>query len=263
MFAYGARAYYNGGMSFPTLDRVVSVLEGLEETIVLKLIDRVQFHANMPVYTSGKSGFDGSDGASLFMVRLRSQEEMDAAFGRYLVPEERPFFKDLSVPKRNVTLPNTGLSIKNLEMVNVVPTICTAYLELIPLICISGDDGQYGSSVEHDVLAVQAISRRIHYGALYVAENKFQSDPEGYSDLVRTGNRAAIMEKLTRPEVEDRILVRVEQKVDYMQREANRDVRVLIDPDKVLTFYRDHVIPLTKEGEVLYLLHRPLKRDTR
>jgi chorismate mutase len=257
VFAYGLRAYYNVPMSFPTLDRVVSILEGLEETIVLKLIDRVQFCANSPAYESGQSGFNGSDGISLFMIRLRYQEEMDAVFGRYLVPEERPFFKDLPEPKRNVTLPNTGLSIKDLEIVNIAPKICSAYLDHLSLVCLPGDDGQYGSSVEHDVLAVQAISRRIHYGALYVAENKYRADPEGYSNLVLTGDRAAIMEKLTRPEVEDRILLRVEQKVEYMQREANRGVRVLIDPDKVLTFYRDHVIPLTKEGEVLYLLNRP------
>ncbi len=35
-----------------------------------------------------------------------------------------------------------------------------------------------------------------------------------------------------------------------------RDARALVDPAAVVGFYRDTVIPLTKEGEVRYLLNR-------
>jgi chorismate mutase len=49
---------------------------------------------------------------------------------------------------------------------------------------------------------------------------------------------------------------RIRAKVGSAQARANRTSRHVIDPDVVLGFYRDSVIPLTKEGEVKYLLNR-------
>jgi chorismate mutase len=94
---------------------------------------------------------------------------MDARFGRYCVPEERPFCKDLPKPRRKVNLPEYDLVIDDFNKINLTESIKSRYIELVPLICQPGDDGQYGSSVENDVYALQAISRLIHYGALFVA----------------------------------------------------------------------------------------------
>ena len=69
-------------------------------------------------------------------------------------------------------------------------------------------------------------------------------------------NTDAIMRLLTRKEVEERILQRVKDKVQHIQAEVNREIRIIIDPEVVFQFYRNHVIPLTKKGEVLYLLNR-------
>ncbi len=241
------------------LGLIAAHLEGLEETIIHRLIDRAQFAANPVAYAPGHSGFRGAETESLFDLRLRHQEEMDASFGRYHVPEERPFHRDLPDAKRRVQLPESPLRIADLDVVNLTATIVADYLRFLGDLCAShdgADDGQYGSSVEHDVLAIQAIARRVHYGALYVAESKFRGAPDAFVRLVAANDRDAILRLITRPEVEERILGRVADKVDYVQGTANRQVRRLIRPDTVLMLYRDTIIPLTKEGELRYLFNR-------
>jgi len=238
------------------LTHIAAILEGLEETIIFKLIDRAQFAHNPDVYDPDKSGFEGADGESLFHLRLRRHESMDAEFGRFHVPEERPFMTDLPAPKRKVILPAKGIHIGDFDAVNVTEKIQKAYLALIPEICLPGDDGQYGSSVEHDVAALQAISRRVHFGALYVSESKYQSDPKKYAELARKGDRQGLMASLTRAEVEERILARVAEKVAHIQAQINPEVRRSVPPEAIMTFYRESVIPLTKEGEIRYFLNR-------
>ena len=84
------------------LSNIASILESLEETIIFKLIDRAQFCSNPVIYKPGKSEFPGEE-KSLFELRLFYQETMDAVFGRFMCPEERPFCKGLPKPRRNGT----------------------------------------------------------------------------------------------------------------------------------------------------------------
>ena len=49
---------------------------------------------------------------------------------------------------------------------------------------------------------------------------------------------------------------RVREKTVSIQTAVNPIVRKVIDPDIVVDFYRNSIIPITKEGEVLYLLNR-------
>jgi chorismate mutase len=193
---------------------------------------------------------------SLFELRLRSQERMDAQFGRFCVPEERAFTRHLPIPRRKVDLPDSGLFCKDFNVVNLTGELLSAYRVLLPRLCASGIDGHFGSSVEHDVYSLQAISRRVHYGALYVAECKYRSDPDTYRDMIDAGDKRALLSMLTRKSVEDAIVARVREKVAYAQARTNRKARVVVDPDIVVKFYRDHIIPLTKKGEVAYLLNR-------
>jgi chorismate mutase len=243
------------------LTNIAALLEGLEETIIFKLIDRAQFRLNPTVYRPGKSGFSGAEQKSLFSLRLWHQEKMDALFGRFCVPEERPFCKGLPKTRRKVSLPSTGLHIKNLDAINLTGKIMSAYLKLVPRICRPGKDGHFGSSVEHDVYALQAIARRIHYGALYVGECKFRSDPARYTALIRAKDRRGMLALLTRKDVEEKIIGRIRVKVAAAQAKADRGIRHVVDGREILRFYRDCVIPLTKEGEMLYLFNRAL--DTR
>ena len=132
----------------------------------------------------------------------------------------------------------------------------TSYLDLLKKLCRPGDDGQYGSSTEHDVYALQSIARRIHFGALYVSECKFSADPETYSALITAHDVEALNLKLTRKEVEDKIVDRVREKVESIQSKANPKVRYLINPETAVEYYRNTIIPLTKKGEIAYLLKR-------
>lgn len=238
------------------LNFIASRLESLEETIISKLIDRAQFCVNEPIYEIGKSGFSGEANRCLFDLRMHYHEQMDAAFGRFCVPEERPFTRNLPSPRRMVNIPDTGLHIDNFEVVNFAGPIRTDYMKLIKVICPPGDDAQYGSSVEHDVYAIQAISRRIHYGAFYVAECKYLGNPEKFNTLIDHRDSEGIIGLITRKEVEENIINRVAQKTSEMQKKVNADVRNVIDPEAVVRFYRDTVIPLTKQGEVAYLFNR-------
>ena len=238
------------------LTSIAHRLESMEETIISKLIDRAQFAVNAIVYEAGKSGFSGEHNRCLFDLRMHYHEQMDALFGRFCLPEERPFTRLLPEPQRKVTLTDTGLSIDDLENVNFTGPIRLAYMKLLETICRPGDDHQYGSSVEHDVYAVQAVSRRIHFGAFYVAESKFRSDPDAYSRLIDERDSAGLEARLTRTAVEERIIDRIHRKTIETQRGVNRELRQTIDPEVIEQFYRDTVIPLTKQGEVAYLLHR-------
>jgi len=240
----------------PDLDQIATHLEGLEETIIARLIDRAQFKGNRQAYQPGMSGFKGETELSLFALRLKFQEEMDACFGRFAVPEERPFNKNLPEAKRVVRLPENCLRLTDYNVVNLTDKILAGYLDLVPQICAPGDDAQYGSSVEHDVYAIQAISRRIHYGAMYVGETKFLSAPATFGKAVEAGDTRTLDTLLTRTAVEQRILQRVEEKVRLLQAAAKADTRVTIDPGVVRKYYAAYVIPLTKEGEILYLLNR-------
>lgn len=238
------------------LQTIAARLEGLEETIISKLIERAQWRCNFMVYAPGKSGFSGESTYSLFQLRLRYQEEMDARFGRFCVPEERPFFSFLPKPQREVNLPQTGLFLDDYNKVNLADDILSSYLSLVSEICPEGDDGQYGSSVEHDVYTVQAIARRIHYGALYVAESKFRGNPQEYIRHIEKSDTQALLDTLTRKEVEEQIIERVKKKVNSLQADINTEVRNVINPEPVVRYYHDYIIPLTKKGEVLYLLNR-------
>ncbi len=47
-------------------------------------------------YQPGQSRFHPPETASLFELRLQYQETLDTQFGRYRIPEERPFYLGLS-----------------------------------------------------------------------------------------------------------------------------------------------------------------------
>lgn len=240
------------------LETIANQLAALEESIIYKLLDRAQFRVNDKAYTPGQSGFVPKASMSLFELRLLYQESMDAQFGRYFLPEERPFYASLPKSKRQAEPLTADLRCPDLETVNVTGRIRTAYLELLPRLCREGDDNQYGSSVEHDVICLQALARRIHYGSFFVAESKYQENTSKYRSLIQAGDEAGLLAALTRQEVEDRILDRVSRKVEAIQSLSEPDKRILIEPRTITQFFRDWIIPLTKEGEIRYLLQRPL-----
>lgn len=240
------------------LQDIATKLESLEETIIFRLIDRAQYHYNAATYEKGLFNF-GSEvaGPSLLDHKLRFSEETDAVLGRYTVSEERPFFENLPPVASNMKSNNTEeLFIADFEIINLTSKIKTSYLELLPEITQRGDDKQYGTTAECDIATLQAISRRIHFGSFYVAESKYLGNPIEYQRRVAANDKAGLMELLTRKEVEERIIKRIEEKVFHIQEVSNPDIRTMVDGKVIASFYKDVVIPLTKEGEILYLQNR-------
>lgn len=238
------------------LELIAARLESFEETIISLLLDRAQYYSNTTIYQVGKSGFSGENDHSLFDIRLRNQENMDSVFGRFCVPEERPFTRNLLPPKRDVTITKNALHIDDYNMISVTNDILDSYLKLIPELCRDGDDLQYGSCVEIDVYAIQAIARRIHFGALYVGESKYRSNQQSFISLIEKQDTKTILDLITRKEIEDRIVERIILKTNSIQQTANHFVRYTVDPKIIAEFYRDIIIPLTKKGEILYLMNR-------
>jgi chorismate mutase len=238
------------------LDQVAALLESLEETIIYRLLDRAQFAENARVYDAGALPMPGFEGKSFLEVRLLMQERMDALFGRFMVPEERPYSADLPSPLRTTPKSANAFPPMDFAVISQCGAIMEAYRGLVPRLCPPGDDGHHGSSVEIDVAILQAVGRRVHYGALYVSESKYLAETERYRALVAARDAGGIMAALTRTEVETRILVRVREKLDFIQQRVNTAIRRPVDPELVMDFYRDSVIPLTKAGELAYLLQR-------
>lgn len=238
------------------LETIANQLASLEETLIYKLLDRAQFALNSGAYRPAESQFVPAEPHSLFELRLSFQENLDVQFGRYQIPEERPFHLGLPAPRRQFSVADSGLAIADLETINVSGMILRAYHGLLPSLCDAGDDGQWGSSVEHDVICLQALGRRIHYGSLYVAESKFRENESRFRAMIAARDDAGLMAAITRSEVEERILERVGSKVQAIQSVSDPLLRRLVDPSILVGFFRNSIIPLTKEGELRYLYQR-------
>jgi chorismate mutase len=234
------------------LSSIRGVLARLEETIIFQLIERAQFLQNPVIYRPGAFG-EVLAGESLVGFHLKEIEKVHARIRRYTSPDEHPFFPNLPEPilpplaySENPLLPNT---------VNINPRLRTVYEEeIIPTICRPGDDRQYGSSSLCDVISLQAISKRVHYGK-FVAESKFQADPECFSVFCRRGDAEGLRAAITEPGVEEAVLDRVELKAETYCRELSGEGGdPKIDPALVVEIYRDWIIPLNKDVQVAYLL---------
>ncbi len=240
------------------LSEIATRLESLEETIIFRLIDRVQLGRNFAVYEPNRFPLGGTE-PTLLDHMMRFHESTHAMLGRYVIAEERPFYTDLPVPAEGMASGrDKGLAIADFNVINLTADIRTAYTTLLDSI-VTGDDGEYGTTAESDIAALQAIARRIHFGSFYVAEAKFRGNPVQYSELIRANDSEALMKLLTRQEVEDRIIVRIREKCASIQAISNPLIRKQINPEMVAQFYFETIIPLTKVGEIRYLLNRTLE----
>ncbi|KAJ3747207.1 chorismate mutase [Lentinula detonsa] len=142
------------------------------------------------------------------------------------------------------------------------------------------DDGNYGSAATIDVEVLQAISKRVHYGK-FVSESKFLENPSAFIPHILKPNRQRLEDLITKPEVERKLLIRLRAKaatyaqdLDLAPDNSSNGVNgngvksngtngsvvngssPKIEVDGVVDLYESYIIPLTKEVEVDYLLHR-------
>lgn len=272
-----------------SLDRIRSVLTRLEDTIIFSLIERAQFAHNPRIYQRGvfqeikDLGFQGS----WLEWFLKETETFHAKARRYTSPDEYPFTSTSDLPKP-VLQPLSFPKILYPNTVNVNPSILSFYTRaIVPRITrratltlatlkrangITGDDefeddGNYGSAATIDVEVVQAISKRVHYGK-FVSESKFIDNPAAFIKHIRDRNRQALDGLITKAEVERKLLRRLHKKAATYAQDIGVDTELIangdgqangggkIDVDGVVDLYESYIIPLTKEVEVEYLLHR-------
>jgi chorismate mutase len=211
-------------------------------------------------------------------------------------PEEHPFFPE-KLPSGpmdalpSLQYPNDLLSpVGGANEVNFNKKLLQKYTEIIvPSICKGGDDEQHGSTTLCDIAALQALSRRVHYGK-FVAESKYRSNPDAYQKLVDAGDAEGVMKLLTNAVVEEQVLRRARLKaatygtepmltdlpkiqcsdmasivaaaaasavVAAMEALDNEHLaKGKVDPVAIESVYRDIIIPLTKDIEVAYLFRR-------
>lgn len=188
----------------------------MEDTITFHLIERVQFPLNKTIYVP--RGVDTGNGdLSLFDWMLREQERLQSLVRRYQSPDEYPFFPDalqepilqpLEYPK--ILWPNdvnVNAQLKDCYVNHILPAACTLHGR--------EDRGEsqenYGSAATCDVLTIQALSRRIHFGK-FVAEAKFQKEPERFAKLIKAEDGQGIDEAITDSAVEKKVLERLRLK---------------------------------------------------
>jgi chorismate mutase len=263
-----------------SLDRIRSVLVRLEDTIIFNLIERAQFAHNPSIYqrTAFKELRELGFGGSWLEWFLKETETFHAKARRYTSPDEYPFTSNLPDP---VLPPLKFPKILHQNKINVNPSILSFYTRtIVPRISrratlalaatkrangIMGDqefedDGNYGSAATIDVEVLQAISKRVHYGK-FVSESKFQSKPSAFIPHIQNRNYKALEGLITKPEVEHALLLRLRKKAATYAQDIVTDGVIpngssKIDVDGVVDLYESFIIPLTKEVEVEYLLHR-------
>lgn len=173
----------------------------------------MQFPLNETIYTPGGVKIPGSD-LSLMDYLLREQERIQSRVRRFQSPDEYPFFPDaLEEP---ILQPLRYPKILHENDVNVNEVIKKRYVgEILPAVCPKfgrEDRGEaqenYGSSATCDVSCLQALSRRIHFGK-FVAESKFQKEPERFVKMIKENDRAGIDAAITDSKIEQKVLERL------------------------------------------------------
>ena len=242
----------------------------LEETIIFALIERAQFARNAPVYTPGAAAVFGagaqpatlgeSFGGSFLDYMLRETERLHSLVRRYLSPDEVAFFPD-DLPAPILPTLNATAAIKP-NAININAKIKSVYeRSILAQMPLAGEDGHVGASAVCDISALQALSKRIHYGK-FIAEAKFQANRVEYSAMIRARDAAGLMAALTKPEVEVAVLERVRLKASTYGQDPQVSAMdgdgpsYKLAPDAIMALYRDWVMPLTKEVQVAYLLQR-------
>lgn len=242
------------------LQNIRDELVKMEDTIIFNFIERSHFATCPSVYQNkdplvNLPDFDGSflDWALMHLEIVHSQ------LRRFESPDETPFFPDKILKPIIPSLNYPKILASYSSQINYNDKIKKIYIEtIVPL--LSKREGNtsenFGSVATKDIEALHALSRRIHFGK-FVAEAKFQSENEKYTELIRNKDTEGIMKAITNSEVEEKILKRLQVKAEvYGVDPTNAQGDKKITPEYLVRIYKEIVIPITKEVEVEYLLRR-------
>lgn len=159
-----------------SLDSVRSTLIRQEETIIFALIERAQYRQNSAIYDTLHHNLKNPKGEpiSFFDWMLIETENLHAKVRRFTSPEEHPFFPEFLVNPILPVLVFPGvLKETPTSRINVNSEVMKWYVNsVVKKLCNEGDDEQHGSSVICDIAAVQALSRRVHFGKFVAGKRK-------------------------------------------------------------------------------------------
>ncbi|KAK6931295.1 hypothetical protein RJ641_003088 [Dillenia turbinata] len=245
-----------------TLGNIRHSLIRQEDSIIFSLLERAQYCYNADTYDHNAFNMDGFRG-SLVEYMVMETEKLHEQVGRFKSPDEHPFFP-ASLPEP-VLPPLQYPKVLHYcaTSININNKIWSMYFgDLLPRLVGVGDDGNCGSAAVCDVICLQALSKRIHYGK-FLAEAKFQEAPAIFEAAIRAQDGAQIMALLTYETVEEVVRKRVEMKAKTYGQEVmiiedndKSDPVYKVKPTLIADLYRDWIIPLTKEVQVQYLLRR-------
>lgn len=176
---------------------------------------------------------------------LREQERLQSLVRRYQSPDEYPFFPDaLQTP---ILKPLNYPKILHPNNVNLNAKLKESYIEhILPAACAHSDredrgeqQENYGSAATCDVLCLQALSRRIHFGK-FVAEAKFQKETERFVKLIKAEDRKGIDEAITDAKVEKKVLerLRLKAKTYGTDPDLGSDGESKVNADAVVAMYK-------------------------
>jgi chorismate mutase len=213
-------------------------LERMEDSIILSLFERSQYKLNDKIYARGAI----KEKTSFLDFLLWGTEQVHASAGRYDNPEEHAFFDN---PPPTAIDRDFEWPVDKTE-INVNPKIKKMYLNNLGRLCTKGNDkNEYGSTAICDINCLQNISRRVHFG-IFVAESKFQQEPEDYIEMIKAADIEKIKFRLKNGNVEADILSRVKEK----------SIRYNLPSMFIETFYKQEIIPLTIDVEIEYLMKK-------
>ncbi|KAL6524193.1 chorismate mutase [Orobanche minor] len=241
--------------SLRNLDSLRESLARQEDSVIFCLIERSKYPMNSQLYEKKKA--NPSD--SLFDSFVKESESVQAKAGRYRFEEENSFYPN-SQPPTQPLFNCTPVLHGPRALFNINANISTMYVKtLLPLIAAEGDDENYAPTAASDLICLQVLSRRIHYGK-FVAEAKYISAPKNYTSAIKDKDKVALMKLLTVQSVENVIKKRVEKKATIFGQDVDKQEGIKkeykVEPSVVSGLYNDWVIPLTKSVEVEYLLQR-------
>lgn len=199
---------------------------------------------NHTIYQPGRLRIPNTN-LSLFDWMLREQERLHSLVRRYQSPDEYAFFPEvlelpvlppLNYPKLlHPNDVNLNLDLKDIYIKNILPAVCAHPTRQ------ERPEAQenYGSAATCDVLCLQALSRRIHFGK-FVAEAKFRQETDRFKALINAGDKKSLCRLITDEAVEEKVLQRLELKAKTygMDPSEKNEAPVKINVDAVVDMYR-------------------------
>lgn len=243
------------------LANIREALQRMEDTIIYSLIERSQFLECPSVYKADVFPIPNFQGSFLDWL-LCQTERTQSQVRRYQSPDEYPFFPEALLPPFLPQIDFPPILASYSKEINLNSKLMKVYQEqVVPHISAgSGDQMEnLGSTAMSDIDALQALSRRIHFG-MFVAEAKFRQDPDKYRALIKANDVDGIDAAITNKVVEEKILVRLLEKGKAYGTDPSlkfsQHIQAKVRAETIVRMYKEYVIPLTKEIEVAYLLRR-------